>query len=433
VRKLAVQGRRFWIWRRPWLTVGVTFYLFGLGVGLATLAWGNFCYETAAEALLDEDWARARRNVDRALAVWPRRAAVHLLAARIGRLSDDYRSAERQLEECKDLLGEADAALQLEWVLFRAQTGEADKVAAGLQQSLEEHPAEKGAIMEALARGYLSEARWQSTNQILEEWLQIEPDNPKALTLRGLLREYLVMAEAAQHDLERALGIRPSLRTARLNLVEILIVNNNAPAAMSHLGMLATKSPDDRHVQVCLARCQRLLGHTEEARRILDRILTDSPRHAGALVYRAKIACETQPPVEAEEWLSRAISVNPADKDLRYNLYRVLNQSGQKQKAAAALAEYSRVSADLDRLDMLLTKSWDRNPTDPEVAAEIGARYLRLGQTTSAVYWLQLALKRDPQCRSAHRLLTDYYTSRGDNSKAEFHRRRAKTIFATGS
>jgi Tfp pilus assembly protein PilF len=418
--------RRFRFFRRPWLNLGIVLCLCWLGVGTGALVWGNLAHEAATEALLDEDWAEARRSIDRTLWIWPGRPAVHLLAARICRLSDDFPGAERHLDECKRLLGgEANAALQLEWVLFRAQTGEADNVVAGLQQSLNEHPLEKGAIFEALARGYLTEARFVHARKVLEEWLKLERDNPKALTLRGLLWEYLQLADLCQKDLERALEIRPSLRTARLYLVDILIFNNNAPEAMRNLEILAKKNPDDRQVKLGLARCQGLLGHAEQARQILDQILADSPADAGALAYRAKVAFQIEPADQAEDWLRRAIGHNPGDKELRYNLYLALNKSGQKQKAAQALADYSRISKDVDQLDILLTRKWDRNPTDPQVPAEIGELYLRVGQAKFALHWLHLALKRDPKYQPAHRLLSEYYASVNDSAKAEFHRRRA--------
>jgi tetratricopeptide (TPR) repeat protein len=411
--------------RHPYLAGLAALVLCGLAVPLGVYLWGDYHYRAAKRALEAENWEQARQDIDSALAVWPRSAATHLLAARIGRLSGDYVGAQRHLKEAKQLMGPSNEALQLEWVMYRAQTGEIDQVVAGIVKTIEQNHPESLALYEALAAGYMNELRWFPALQVLDNWLKADPDNAKAREWRGRVRYVLQMYEDAQNDLERALALSPGRQEVRFQLVDMFLNTNNAPKALEYLAPLQQQAPDDPRVLLSLAITLRLQGKKDEVCELLDRILADHPDNAVALSYRGKIAFETGEPAKAEAWLRRAIDLNHGDTEARYNLYLILNQSQRKAEAAVAFKELQQTTNDLHRLQLLLTRHVDTNPASPAAPAEIGEIYLRLGNDKLGAYWLHVALKRDPGYAAAHQALVRYYTNTNQPEKAAIHRRRA--------
>jgi len=180
-------------------------------------------------------------------------------------------------------------------------------------------------------------------------------------------------------------------------------------------------------VLLARARCRVLQSRLDEARELLDRLLSSDADNPEALALRGNLEMQARQPAQAEVFFRRAIRVNPGDDTSRYKLYLVLSQQeGRRKEADAALQEYSVVHKDLERLTELLRQQVDRNPRDPKVPEEIGTIYHRLGQLPMAAYWLQVALKRDPANRMAHQILAEYYASIDEPTRAEFHRRRAR-------
>jgi tetratricopeptide (TPR) repeat protein len=383
-------------------------------------------YRAAQEAMRQENWDEAKRQLDQALRAQPRSSATHLLAGRICRLSGDFAKAEHHLKECKRLQGQVNEALQLEWLLYRAQTGEIDLVAPGLLAALENKDQEKAAILEALAAGYLAERRWGKALQALSRWLKIEPENAKALDWRGQARLALGSREDAFADFERALKIDPKRFHTRLHLIDGLLAALNLPQAQAHLDVLRKGHPNLPQVLFALARCRLLQGKRAEARKYLDRLLATNPEDVQGLAYLGNLECEENNLEKAEKLLRQAIRANPADVESRFHLYQVLLRDGRKKEADSALKNYKQIMQDVERLQMLLTKKIETNPGDAQVPLEIGETYQRLGHDAIAVYWLQAALKRDPELKSAHRLLAEFYSRTNQPGKAEWHRSRAK-------
>jgi tetratricopeptide (TPR) repeat protein len=412
--------------RHPWASLVVVLFLVLASVGGVYL-WGEYHFRAAQDAMDREELEQARENVEKVLWVWPRSRATHLLAARIYRVSADFTRAEQHLKECKRLQGKADEALQLEWLLYRAQTGEIDTVLPGLSLLVERKAPETPVVMEALVSGFMAEMRWFRAYMVLQRWLELDPDNAKALTLRGQVRLALASHEGATEDFERALTIDPGRYKTRQLLVEVLLSTSNAPEALRHIEIIHKDHPDIPDLLFALARCRLLQGRPDEARQYLDQFLAIRPKHPRALAFVGKVEYDNKRYAQAEEWLRRALKADPADVESRFMLYRVLSDQGnRKQEAQKVLEQYKLTMADTERMQLLLSKGVDENPADPKVPLEVGELCQRLGQPAVGAYWFYVALKRDPQFKAAHRRLADYYASINEPQKAESHRRRAE-------
>src|SRR5438128_873695 len=89
--------------RRPGVSAFAALFITLTGALLGGYAWAGHEFRAAEQALREERWAEARRNVAFCLRVWPHDTATYLLAARIEREDGDYARAESLLLRCKRL------------------------------------------------------------------------------------------------------------------------------------------------------------------------------------------------------------------------------------------------------------------------------------------------------------------------------------------
>jgi tetratricopeptide (TPR) repeat protein len=366
----------------------------------------------------------AQRSARNCLTLFWRSPSAHLLAARLARLQEDYPDAEAHLNECVRLQGGASDATQLEWVLGRAQSGELDEQAAGLWRCIDNGHPESEQILSTMARTYMRELRFQSALQCLNRWLVLDPDNPRALEWRGWTWDKLDDHEHAVRDYQQAVALDPLRWETRLRLVNLLLDDGTPPDdILPHLEDLRRRQPNHPQVQVALARCFYALGRIEEARQLLDGVVTAHPDDAEALFQRGNLELQTGQPAEAEPWLRRVVESDPVAVQAAYALALCLQRQGHRQQEAEnALEHYRQRKADKDRLEVLLLEAGSSSAT---VALELGNLLLRFRQERPGLYWLQVALQRDPHDPAPHQALAAYYETNGDREKADQHRRAA--------
>ena len=403
--------------RHPWLGGLVILLLLGGAAAAGVWAWGRWQLRAAEQALRDEQWDEARRHVELCLAVWPwsRDGQAHLLAARAERLADRYREAEAELNECQRLRGGSDEAIQLEWLLLRAQRGKIDQVFPGLWQYVEEGRPDAAAVLQTLSRIYTHDFRPAPALRCLTRWLELEPDNAWALEWHGRMEQLVDDPAAAARDFGRAVELQPDRYEARYQLVESLLSQSTAREALPHVEDLRLRYPDRADVLVALARCRDLEGQPAEARRLVRDVLAAHAEHAQALALRGKLDLEARRPVEAEKWLRRAAEADPGNLAALRDLHRCLEQQpGRERDAARALARRAETEKERKRLEQLLRSE----AGGPAVFLEGGRLALRTGREKLGLRWLHLALEQDPNLKAAHQALAEYYEGKGQLREA---------------
>ena len=73
-----------------------------------------------------------------------------------------------------------------------------------------------------------------------------------------------------------------------------------------------------------------------------------------------------------------------------------------------------------------LTGEAEKDRDDPEPACELGKINLELGREDVGVYWLNVALDRDPNHGPTHAALADFFDKKGDKARALQERRLAR-------
>lgn len=395
-------------------------------LGIALLGcegWANWHERAARKALAEEEFGEARRHVELALEIHNRRASTNLLAARIERAAGDYSKAEQYLIRCKELDGVTES-LQMEWLLLRCERGEVDELAPALLDAVAQGHAASAEILESMARVYMTQTRYLEALGILDKWLALTPDSPRALDWRGWVNNQLDHRGQAIDDYERALQLRPGRSNVRLRLAELFIDSTRHPEALPHLEQLRSEQYADLDVLVGLAACRVVQGRIDEARQLLDEVLAANPNHFAALRQRGNLEREAGQYAEAERWLRRALDQKPLDPLARYSLHlTLLAQPDRQAEAEQERLRWERDRQVTSRLTRLVRTELLAHPNDPDLAAEAGELLLRLGEDRRGLYWLNKALSIAPEHVASHRTLCAYYERTNDTVRADEHRK----------
>jgi predicted Zn-dependent protease len=392
---------------------------------LAPQAWAWYHLRAAHKALARHHPQEARTALASCSRVWSDRPSVRLLACRAAWQAGDLEDAVAELRAAQRLTGGATSQTALEWALVQAAGGNVREVEEYLQRRAEETPALGPLVWEALAVGYLRIYRTLDAMSCLNHWLKREPDNVRALELRG--QTYVTGRGVVRgaEDFRRVLQFDPSRRATRWQLVEALIALGGYEEAVEHLELFAREKPNDSQVSALLARCYFFVGRRDEARRLLDSALQHEPEHGLCLRTRGQFALMDDQKAEAERWLRRAVAALPEDHQSHWLLFEALRQQGKIAEAQEQNRVADAVKERASRITELQSRRLAEFPLDPTVHFEMGSLLIQTGRGEVGERWLLSALELDPGHRPSHAALASYYDSRGERAKAEFHRARA--------
>jgi tetratricopeptide (TPR) repeat protein len=360
------------------------------------------------------------------LKVWPDSAEGHLLSSRAARQSGDLDEAARRLHTCQRLRNGTSEEIVLEWALLQAAGGHLGDVEEFLQRQTEQHPECAPLVWEALVQGCIRVYRILDALAFLEHWLRRDPDNLRALELRGEAFQAGRAPRKGVEDLRRVIERDPARTATRWRLAVCLYDMGRHEEALPHLEIVAREKPNDLEVKVRLARCCALLRRGEEAQHLLDAVLAEHPACLPALRAQGQLVLAAGRPAEAETWLRRAVAAAPNDYQANWLLLQALQQQQKTTEARVQMAQTEKVKEQAERLGTLQTSTLSQQPLDPGLHTEMGVLLLKQGHKEVAFGWLQSALRLDASYRPAHAALADYYQAEGDAERAAHHRRQAQ-------
>jgi tetratricopeptide (TPR) repeat protein len=361
------------------------------------------------------------------LTVWPENPAARLLASRAARQAGDFEEADRQLRACQRAVGGTTEEIAFEWAMLQAAAGSVQAVEDYLNSRAEQDPTLAPLAWEALAEGYLRVYRILDAMTLLKHWLEFDPNNVRALELRGITYVTGKGLERGSEDFRRVLELDPGRDKTRWLLVRSLLGMGSFKLAADNLEWFDRKNPGDPEVLSRLARCYNMLGRGPEARQMLDTLLEKHPDHGVALRTRGMLALTDQQPAEAERWLRRATKQLPDDYQSQWFFAESLRQQDKTAEAKAQLAIAEQVRARSEKLSDFTSKGLADKPLDPALRYEMGLLLIQTGQQQAGVRWIEGALVLDPGYKPAHATLADYYERTGDTARAADHRRQSAT------
>src|SRR5262249_6422419 len=246
----------------------------------------------------------------------------------------------------------------------------------------------------------------------LNHWLKRDPDNVRALELRG--QTYVTGRGVVRgtEDFRRVLQLDPTRTPTRWRLIDSLLALGGYEEAAGHLEVVARERPGDPGVAARLARCYNVLGRAAEARTLVDEALSSHPDDQPCLRTRGQLAL-TDPrgpnPAAAEGDLRRAVALVPTDYQAQNLLFQALQQHGKTEQAKSQLnvAETGRENA--ERLGELSSRKLAEFPLDPALHYEMGRLLIQTGRGEVGERWLLTALRLDPKHKPSHEALAEYY------------------------
>jgi tetratricopeptide (TPR) repeat protein len=377
-----------------------------------------------AQAALDRhDLDNASVHLDRYLKDRPGDPAAWFLAGRTARRLGNYSQAEEYLTKCQQIGGVTDAT-RLEWDLFRVQQGDLGDTDVRLRATVSPQHPDVSLVLEALARGYLSDGRLMDALEACELWVAQKPDDPWSWLWRGRLHERLVEPDQAITDYEQALRIAPHDRSARLALGALLLQRRQVDQAAEHFEQVLQRFPDDVDALTGLASCRIDQGQSARAMPLLEQLLAKDPRAAATLVLLGKAALDQGDARRAAQWLEKAVQYAPENIEASHQFILALRAQGEHAKADLIAPRLEALNRDITRFDWL-TQAIARNPADAALRQEAGTIALRLGRNDDGVRWLQSALRCPGDHRPSHAALAEYFAQQND-PRAEVHRRLAQ-------
>jgi len=394
---------------------------------LALWAWDAYHFRQAESCLAQGRTREASRHVEACLKLRPQRLSVQLLAARADRQAGLFLEAEQHVVEARRLQPNGSEDLTREWALHRAAVGDLGLVEAFLRPKIHGSAGEGPLVCEALAEGYLRNYRGPEALAILDVWLQQQPENLHALSLRGdVWRQAESLGKAAE-CYRRVLELDPENDSARRWLALCLLDSGQPAEASPHWEQLRRDHPQDPDVLAYLASCRYQLGQGDQAQPLLEDVLTAHPDHLVALRTAGELHLQQGRLADAETYVRRAVRAAPRDYKLNALFAQILQQQGRTAEAESQREQTRQLETSWKRFRKV-GREMAEHPHDPAYQCELAACLLDLGYNDLSQRWLLNALREDPRCRRAHELLARWYDEQGDAERAAEHRNQTQSL-----
>jgi len=311
-----------------------------------------------------------------------------------------------------------------QWLAL-AQSGQMEAAEPHLVELLQDPRGDAAEICEAYVIGSMKMHYLGIAEKLLDVWIQDFPEDSRPYYLRGVMHRNASLFNKAERDLRRALDIEPGDSAAALSLAETLYEQGRAEQAVAFF-QSAESGPNEAAARIGRARCLRSLGRPEEARRLLEGVLSSSRMNTEALVELARLDVEGGDHQAAIDRLGPVAEKEARNREFRFVLGTALRRVGRNEEARAHLEYTAEAGRELDRAARLILQV-AKQPRDADLRQQIGRIHLDYGLRKDGVTWLESALECDPGHKPSHGALADYYGSKiGEGSGyaelAERHR-----------
>jgi Tfp pilus assembly protein PilF len=408
--------------------VGGVFVIGVLLYGVGKERWGRsssdvarFHWQEAQRALVDRDYRLAKSHLEKSLEAAPLNGQTHFTMAQTCRRLDDPAGWSDHLHTA-GILGWPFEQIQLELRLKEAQTGNTWKVEEGLVDELNAKTPEQAIILEALVKGYLENDRPKDAHRLAEEWVRDHPEDWQARLYRGRASQLGVFFQQAITDYEAVLQAKSDQPQARLWLAETLVSDRQYAPAMEHYEAFLRDhptAPESAQALLGLASCRYSLGEVEEARTVLDELLSKQP-DTPALLLRAQLE-HSESATQALPWLMKAEASAPNDPQVLSILVpvlRELHRNDEAQKYEQRRKDQMSKTDELIKLRQQLLKDSE----NLDLRFQMASLHLQLGDDDEAAHWFQTILWIDPTHRPTFRALADYWQKKGNPTRANHYR-----------
>ena len=196
---------------------------------------------------------------------------------------------------------------------------------------------------------------------------------------QAVLKQFVALGYIQEPSENQAKAVEIAVREQHYNLARVHIDARNYQAALALLEGLAAKWPEEIRFQQHLAQCYMASGRRDEARKILEMLITSPPRK------------KPQPPSENAQQVSVENTTLPADETPKPRPWADL---------LLGIIQFEEGNMDAALLHLLKAEASD--PRLPDLHLRIGETYLRKKFIADAERAFKQALEIDGDSPEAH-------------------------------
>lgn len=342
-----------------------------------------------------------------------------LMRARLARHRGDLAQMDQHLQLAARNGFPADR-IRREQSLAMAQTGQLDYALESRLNSWIAGGIETREVCSAYANGLAASSQFAEAHQVLEAWAQDFPRDPRPTFRQGRILEHQRRKDEALEMYVEAQRRDTSFVPASYSIAKILLEQRKVDEALAAF----RACPDAENsipIQTGIAMCLKAQGKLDEAKRILEDVLSNSNEIIFAAYNRVddpterlvaaaelgKIDSDQGNFAQSKQWLERAIEVNPRDMETRYTYAVTLRGLGEKELADKEFEYVKTTREALASVNVL----WDRidsEPSNTEARLELARILLEHESKRAGMYWLKSILQYDPDNAAVAELLKEH-------------------------
>jgi tetratricopeptide (TPR) repeat protein len=271
--------------------------------------------------------------------------------------------------------------------------------------------------------------RLQAAEEIYRRILAVEPDEPDALHLLGVIASQSGKHEIAVDHIERAIRLRGSEPAYHNNLGEAYRRLGNYSRASDCYRRALELQPDAAEIHNNLGLAFKAEGKPEEAIACFCRALAFKPKFIAALNNLGNVYSNQGKLLEAAACFRRSLELTPGSADAWINLGNLLRDLGDFDEAATCLRralELEPENADahnnlgnalrdqrmLDEAAACYRRALDLKPDFAVAHNNLGTALEEQGDLLGAEVSFRAALQHDPRYASAHFKLAELLAGR---------------------
>lgn len=363
----------------------------------AALAWNRI-----PQLIDSKDFEKAEKDLELARSVWPDSGEVLTVSARVARHLGKFESANRFLDQARDL-GAEENQVQVERALLRALSGDLSGVERYLgMMGAKESPFHRE-IVSTLTPLYYSTFDMNKANATSKYWIEVDPTNPEAFQWRGLILDRVGARIEAEECLRKAIELDPDRLDVHIYLASRSLRYGDPQAALISLAKAESLNPNHIDLPLLKARALSETGKEEEGRALLVNQVKTDPDPA---LFRelGSIELKMGRNKEALEHMQTALKAFPMDHSLLFRIAQAQDQMGLKEEAAKTRERQKGIEADLDRIKGVTKTIIDR-PNDPSPRVEAAKIMEKNGVAVEACRWAMSALRLQPNNPDAIKII----------------------------
>lgn len=389
-----------------WVRLALLLIVMG---GLSSYAWRIYNHRKLlagiAEAMQQYKDEAAIEQLHNMEQKYGRTGELEFLQARAYRHLDDMEKTNNHLDSATRL-GYDPKLIQRERILGDLQSGRLDTV-GDIQQFLADGAVDFDETATAICYAFILNSRFDDAEKILPIWKQMSPKSDRPYYIGALSAQHYQKWEDAMKLLDECLKRAPDSQAALLRMGESKLKLNRQAEAEPIYKKILEKSPDNVEAKIGLAQAMLGSQHAEEAVQFMRGERERGEKDFEFLMLLGRTELTTSDAKKAIEVLLPLYQLWPKDVEVNYSLSQAYAQAGDDSKSEKHQAASEEGRKLLSSIDKMIVAT-EQRPKDADLRQQIGTILLHYQSREDGRFWLESALRINPDHKLAQQELAIY-------------------------